>query len=168
MKKSPVVLAVLLAACTKNYDVNFTQSEKQQSKPETCTFGITQFNLTKRATVTNITAKGKPGSGTGSVPASSPIIYLGFDGQLISSTSWNVSGDINCAPVNLTTDQINNIVNRVTEDYRPFNVAVTTGEAAYFTAPATKRMQVIVTETWAETWECYGQSGGTSHIGSFT
>jgi hypothetical protein len=49
-------------------------------------------------------------------------------------------------------------------DYAPFNVIVTTDESLYTSALANKRMRVIVTESW----EWFGQAGGTSFMNSFT
>ena len=52
----------------------------------------------------------------------------------------------------------------MTNDYSPFNVVVTTDESTYNSANIAKRTRVVITETW----EWYGQVGGTSFIGSFT
>lgn len=163
MKKIPIALALILCACTK-YDLrkeNEVVNDKE--KPASCSFGITQFNLEKRAFLQSSNLRVRPNS-TGSVTTPNAVILLDFDGQLVSGTSWNTSGDINCAPANLTLDQMTSIYNRVTEDYRPFNVLVTTDEAVYNACNPYKRQRVVVTETW----EWYGQSGGTSYIGSFT
>jgi hypothetical protein len=59
---------------------------------------------------------------------------------------------------------MNEIVARVTEDYRPFNVTITTDESVYTAGDPMKRMRVIVTESW----EWYGQTGGVSYVNSFT
>lgn len=99
-----------------------------------------------------------------SYPAAQPVIFLDFDGQTVSGTSWNTSGPIVCDAANLTTAQITEIFNRVAEDYRPFNVNVTTDSTKYFAAPANKRMRVILTIT--SDW--YGSAGGVSFMGSFT
>jgi len=99
-----------------------------------------------------------------SYPSASPVIFLDFDGQTVSGTSWNTNGPIVCASANLNTAQMTEIFNRVAEDYRPFNVNVTTDSAKYIAAPATKRMRVILTIT--SDW--YGSAGGVSFMGSFT
>jgi hypothetical protein len=84
---------------------------------------------------------------------------------VVSGTSWNTNGDIVCAPANLTAAEITEVVNRVTEDYRPFNVTITTNDSAYAAADPLKRMRVIITESW----QWYGQQvGGVSFINSFT
>ena len=100
-----------------------------------------------------------------SYPSASATIFLDFDGQFVNGTSWNSSGPINCAPANLTADQISEIVNRVAEDYRPFNVNITTDSTKYWSAPLYKRIRIILTTTYS--W--YGSSAaGVSFIGSFS
>lgn len=101
-------------------------------------------------------------SSSASAPA---VLFLDFDGHLVSGTSWNVSGPIDAAPAGLSPDQITEIYNRIAEDYRPFNINVTTDPAKYTAAAATKRMRVLFTTTYS--W--YGSSaGGVAYTGSFT
>src|SRR5215831_5248461 len=99
-----------------------------------------------------------------SYPSASAVIFLDFDGQTVSGTSWNIGGPIFCGPANLTTDQITEIFNRVAEDYRPFNINITTDSTKYFAAPANKRTRVILTVT--SDW--YGSAGGVSFVNSFS
>ena len=99
-----------------------------------------------------------------SLPSSPSVIYLDFDGQTVTGTSWNWSGPINCASSNLSNAQIQEIFNRVSEDYRPFDVNVTTDSTVYWNASATQRIRVILTSTY----QWYGATaGGVSFIGSF-
>jgi len=99
-----------------------------------------------------------------SYPSASPVIFLDFDGHTVSGTSWNTNGPIVCAPTTLNTDQMTEVFNRVAEDYRPFNVNITTDSTKYLAAPSNKRMRVILTIT--SDW--YGSAGGVSFMGSFT
>ena len=99
-----------------------------------------------------------------SYPSATGVIYLDFDGQTVSGTSWNTNGPIYCGAAGLTSSQITEIFNRVSEDYRPFNVNITTDSSKYFAAPANMRTRVILTVTSA--W--YGSAGGVSFVGSFT
>jgi hypothetical protein len=99
-----------------------------------------------------------------SYPSAPAVIYLDFDGQTVNGTAWNTSGPIVCGPSNMTTDQITEIFNRISEDYRPFNVNITTDSTRYLNAPAYSRMRVIFTVT--SDW--YGNTaGGVAYIGSF-
>jgi hypothetical protein len=99
-----------------------------------------------------------------SFPSAAPAIFLDFDGHLVQGTSWNWSGPIACAPADLTNDKIMEIFHRVAEDYRPFNVNVTTDSTRYHAAPANKRMRLILTVT--SQW--YGNAGGVAYMGSFS
>jgi hypothetical protein len=99
-----------------------------------------------------------------SYPSAAATIYLDFDGHYVDGTSWNMNGPITCGPANLTTSQMTEIFNRVAEDYRPFNINITTDSTKYWSAPMYQRMRVVLTVTSA--W--YGSAGGVSYVGSFT
>jgi hypothetical protein len=99
-----------------------------------------------------------------SYPSASATIYLDFDGQHVEGTSWNYNGALNLGPANLTNSQITEIFNRISEDYRPFNINITTDSTKYWSAPANQRMRVIFTIT--SDW--YGAAGGVSYVNSFT
>ena len=99
-----------------------------------------------------------------SYPSAAPTIFLDFDGQTVSGTSWNISGPLYCGASGLTNAQITEVFNRVAEDYRPFNVNITTDSTKYFSAPSNKRMRVIITVT--SSW--YGSAGGVAFVNSFT
>lgn len=98
-----------------------------------------------------------------SYPSASAVIFLDFDGHTVDNTAWNYNGPIYCAPAALTNTQITEAFNRVAEDYRPFNLNITTDSTKYLAAPLTKRMRVIITPTY----EWYGASGGVAYVGSF-
>jgi hypothetical protein len=97
-----------------------------------------------------------------SYPSASAVIFLDFDGHTVPAGSW-WGGPIYCAASGLSNTLITEIFNRVAEDYRPFNINVTTDSLKYLAAPLTKRMRVIITPTY----EWYGTSGGVAFIGSF-
>ncbi len=99
-----------------------------------------------------------------SYPSASAVIFLDFDGHTVEGTSWNGSGPFYCNSANLTADQITEVFNRVAEDYRPFNINITTDSTKYWAAPSTRRMRVILTTS--SSW--FGSAGGVSYNNSFT
>jgi hypothetical protein len=167
----PIALVCLLISCTKSPDKSSTSN--QDTEKEICTFGITSFNLVKREPVGEEASrkppKGNGGGSTGGTPTTPPppstaVILLDFDGHLVSGTSWNYNGDFYCSSANMITSEMAYVLDRVTNDYSPFNVTVTLDENVFNAAPSNRRTRVIITESW----EWFGQAGGTSFIGSFT
>lgn len=99
-----------------------------------------------------------------SFPSAPATIFLDFDGEYVTGSSWNWAGPINAQPADLNNAAVTEIFNRVAEDYRPFNLNITTDSVVYNTAPFNQRAHIIITPTSA--W--YGSSGGVSFVGSFT
>lgn len=92
------------------------------------------------------------------------VVYLDFDGQYVSGTSWNSGNPINALPSSFSAANINIIWQRVSEDYRPFDVNITTDSLRFNNAQPNRRMRVVITPTSA--W--YGTSaGGVAYVGSF-
>lgn len=99
-----------------------------------------------------------------SCPGAAPTIFIDFDGHTLVNTSWNYNGPIACNSSGLNTTQVTEVFNRVAEDFRPFNVNVTTDSARFIAAPVNKRIRVMITTSY----EWYGVAGGVSFVGSFT
>lgn len=99
-----------------------------------------------------------------SYPSAKAVIFIDVDGQTINGTSWNDNGPLVLAPANLSSTQVTEVFNRVAEDYRPFNVNITTDSTKYWAAPATQRIRMILTTT--SDW--YGNAGGVAFLNSFT
>lgn len=100
-----------------------------------------------------------------SYPSARATIFLDFDGQYITGTSWNWSGPINAQPSGFNLDGITEIFNRVSEDYRIFNINITTDSTVYAAAPPKQRIRVIITPTY----QWYGAgAGGIAFVGSFS
>lgn len=98
-----------------------------------------------------------------SYPSARATIFLDFDGQLVTGTSWNWSGAINAQHSGFSVDGMTQIFNRVAEDYRIFNINITTDSTVFAAAPAAQRMRVIITPTY----QWYGNVGGVAFVGSF-
>ena len=97
-------------------------------------------------------------------PVAASTIFIDFDGHEVSGTAWNWNGPIVAEAAQLSSDAITEIFQRVAEDYRVFNINVTTDSAAYENAPFYKRIRVIVTPT--SQW--YDPAvAGVSYVGSF-
>lgn len=169
MKYLYILCALFLFSCQKSID-KIAQPPIVNVEKETCSFNISEFNMSKRPPINYDAAKGKPitqvnsGKGGSSTTTGANVILLDFNGQLVSNTSWNVYGDINCAPANLTEAEQALVFQRLAADFNPFNVVVTTDENVYNNANTFKRMRVIITESW----EWFGQAGGVSFINSFS
>ena len=100
-----------------------------------------------------------------SLPTAVATLYLDFDGHTVQSAAWNNGNPINCLAAPFNATQINEVFNRVSEDFRPFNLNVTTDAAKFTAAPLNKRMRIVVTPT--SSWYPAGV-GGVSYVGSFT
>lgn len=99
-----------------------------------------------------------------SLPSATATIYLDFDGHTVTNTLWNGGNPIFCDPTLLSDAEITEVFNRVAEDYRPFDVNITTDSTKFLSAPIAKRIRVIITPT--SSWKT--GVGGVSFIGSFT
>ncbi|HMK04760.1 MAG TPA: zinc-dependent metalloprotease [Ferruginibacter sp.] len=98
-----------------------------------------------------------------SYPAAVATIFLDFDGHYVQGTVWNGGAAFYCAASGMTDPQITEAFNRVGEDFRPFDINITTDSVVFLAAPLNKRMRIIITTTSG--W-CPGV-GGVAYIGSF-
>ncbi len=103
-----------------------------------------------------------------SLPGAQHVIFLDFDGYTVTGTSWNSSynggNPIVCAASGYSDAEVRTVFNMMTEDYRPFNINITTDEAVYDAASIQQRMRVLFTPT--KNW--YPQSaGGVAYLSTF-
>ncbi len=98
-------------------------------------------------------------------PSATAVLYIDFDGEVVTDPLWNGGNTIDAAPSALTADQITTVWQRVKEDYAPFDIDVTTDASRYASAPVGKRMRCIVTPT--DLWYNNGNSGGVAYLRSF-
>jgi hypothetical protein len=96
--------------------------------------------------------------------SASATVYLDFDGQNVKGTAWNWEGTIYAKPAGLSSSLINEVFNRTAEDFRIFNLNITTDSAVFNRAPISKRIRLIITPT--SKW--YGEAGGVSFVNSFS
>ncbi len=93
-------------------------------------------------------------------PGAAEVIYLDFDGEVVTDTLW---GNINAASYNFSATTITAMYDRVKEDFMPFNINVTTDVANYNTAAVGHRMKVIMTPTT----DAAPGAGGVAYLTSF-
>src|SRR5687768_4852018 len=94
----------------------------------------------------------------------SATVYLDFDGHLVKGTAWNWDSTIHAKPSTLSSSSVTEVFNRVAEDFRIFNLNITTDSFVFKKAPSGKRMRIIITPT--SKW--FGNSAGVSFVNSFT
>ena len=97
------------------------------------------------------------------LPATATL-YLDFDGHDVNSNMWNYGTPFSCLPANMNDAQITEAFYRVAEDFRPFNINVTTDLSRFLAAPLAQRMRIVITPTSA--W--YAGVAGIAYITSFT
>lgn len=98
-----------------------------------------------------------------SLPAAVAVVYLDMDGEVVTNSHWNGGAVINAASPNFTAAKVEAVWQRVAEDFRPFQINVTTDAAVYAAAPENRRIRCIITPTGS--W--YGSAGGVAYVGSF-
>jgi hypothetical protein len=99
-------------------------------------------------------------------PTSPYVFYIDFDGELVDQPEWTsfTNGQpIDAQPHGRAEDDgfVTRVWKRVTEDFAPFNVNVTTDRAVFEDASSSKRMMCIVTST------NFVGSGGVAFVESF-
>ena len=99
-----------------------------------------------------------------SFPSATSTAYLDFDGQLVFGTSWVGGDSINAVAGNFTEAEIQGIFDLVSEDYRGFNINITTDIEVFNKAPKASRMRCIFTPTKTAA----PTAGGVAYVGSFT
>lgn len=105
----------------------------------------------------------------GDDPGFPAVLYIDFDGEMVTDSSWNGGSTINAAPSGLTLAQQEEIRRRVAEDFRPFQITVTTDAARYAAALPQQRMRCIVTDMGQSTpadWLISG-AAGVAMLGSW-
>lgn len=101
-----------------------------------------------------------------SFPGGLGCVLLDFDGYYMpAGNGWNNGNAINAAPSGMNDAKILQCFELVAEDYRPFNLNITTNEDVFNSYPKTKRKRIVITPT--TTADPVGGSGGIAIIGAF-
>lgn len=110
-----------------------------------------------------------------SLPGADYVLYLDFDGESVSGTSWNTifnNGNPIVSPPHpkATSDEfVRAVWARTSEDFVPFELNVTTDRAVFNAADPAKRLMAIITpdQSWLSD-DIGGNIGGiASDIGAF-
>ncbi len=103
-----------------------------------------------------------------SLPGSDYVIFLDFDGATVSGTSWNTlytsGANIVASASSQNSSGISETWRHVSEDFRAFNINVTTDSTEYNSAAAGERIWVVITPSSG--W--FGVAGGVAFLNSFT
>lgn len=97
-------------------------------------------------------------------PGAVATIYLDFDGEVVSGTSWLDGRTINALPARMTTAQIEETWRRVSSHFGVFDVNITTDRAIYDAAPDNRKTQCVITPTT----DAAPDAGGVAYLFSFT
>lgn len=96
-----------------------------------------------------------------SYPEGDGVIYLDFDGEYVEDPNWNGGEPIDAQHSGFTETEIYEIYTRISEDFAPFTVNVTTDVSVFNAAPINRRIQCIFTPT---NFTAYS---GVASLGSF-
>lgn len=110
-----------------------------------------------------VASAGSPAYNLESKPGAAGCVYIDFDGEYVSGTYWNSGNPIDAAASGFSDAKITEVWEIASEDFRPFDINITTNVDVFNSYPKNRRMHTIVTST---TTAAPG-SGGVAYIGSF-
>jgi hypothetical protein len=97
-------------------------------------------------------------------PGAQAVIYLDFDGEVVSGTAWAGGATIDALPARMNASQMEEAWRRVVRDFETFEVNVTTVRATYDAAPPARRTHCVITPTTT----ARPGAGGVAYTDSFT
>ncbi len=98
-----------------------------------------------------------------SFPGGAGVVYLDFDGEVVTGTRWAGGRQIDAQSPGFSDEQILRIWKIMAEDFRPFNINITTKRDLYEATPRNRRMMCIFTPTS----DAAPGSGGVAYLRSF-
>ncbi|WP_438710492.1 fibronectin type III domain-containing protein [Aquimarina muelleri] len=99
-----------------------------------------------------------------SLPGAAHVIYLDFDGEVVSGTRWAGGRTINAQPAGFSDEKILAVWRIMVDDFNPFNINVTTRRDVFDATPKSQRMMAIFTPTT----DAAPGSGGVAYLNSFS
>lgn len=97
-------------------------------------------------------------------PSATAVVYLDFDGEVVSGTNWSNGNTINAQPSGLSDQEIINTWEVMAEDFSPFDINVVTDRSVFEATPKNRRMLCIFTPTD----DAQPGSGGVAFLNSFS
>ncbi len=83
-----------------------------------------------------------------SLPGAYGVVLLDFDGYFLpAGTGWIDGNSLNAAPSGMSDAAIQEAYDLISEDFRPFNVNITTSQAVYNSYPQNRRQRCVFTPT---------------------
>lgn len=100
-----------------------------------------------------------------SKPKSTFVLYMDFDGEVVTHPGWNGGKTINAAPDPRAENAtyVTNVWKRVSEDYAAFDLNVTTDRAVFDAAAVSRRVICVCTPTNTAA----PGAGGVAYLNSF-
>ena len=97
-------------------------------------------------------------------PSATAVVYLDFDGEVVSGTNWSNGNTINAEPSGLSDQEILTTWEIMAEDFSPFDINVVTDRSVFEATPRNRRMMCIFTPTD----DAQPGSGGVAFLNSFS
>ncbi|PTB97022.1 hypothetical protein C9994_04650 [Marivirga lumbricoides] len=83
-----------------------------------------------------------------SLPGAYGVVLLDFDGYFLpAGTGWINGNSLNAAPSGMSDAAIQEAWDLISEDFRPFNINITTSQAVYNSYPQNRRQRCVFTPT---------------------
>lgn len=114
--------------------------------------------------VSNSQASKFPPTTLQSRPSATAVLYLDFDGEVVTGTNWNNGDAIDAQSAGLSDQEIINTWEVMSEDFSPFDINVVTDRSVFEATPKNRRMMVIFTPTD----DAQPGSGGVAYLNSFS
>lgn len=97
-------------------------------------------------------------------PSATAVIYLDFDGEIVTGSTWKNGDTIDAQPAGFSDAEITTTWELMSEDFSPFDINVVTDRSVFEATAKNRRMMVIFTPTD----DAEPGSGGVAYLDSFS